>query len=157
MLAGVVLGGALVASVLQVRTDSVAIRLWAPRRVISEGQQEQIDLINSMVPTGAALLYIGDMRNGNDRWQAGFWQRILYPSHAVFAVSRSGVDGSDVRKIRHKYHIFYALSAGTPPADPGFLWKVVLPPAVPAISVGPVLPIILGQFGPEDSDRWGER
>ena len=58
-------------------------------------------------------------------WYSRLWQRALYPRNEV-VIQQPPVPPGRLNELRAKYRARFAVAAGDPPVDPGFLWKVDL-------------------------------
>jgi hypothetical protein len=76
------------------------------------------------VPEGARLLHLSAEP---EYWYSRLWQRALYPRNEVIVVEPP-LSAEVVRTLRDRYGVRFAISAGNPPSDPGFLWAVDLGP-----------------------------
>ena len=117
-------------------------RAWVfgapPLRVFSDAFLGQVRAVESRVPPGAVLLYVAPPSN---RWPFLLWRRALYPRNEIVLLE-SPVQPPDLARLRSKYGIRYAIAAGDPPPDPGYLWSVPLgrTPHVAETSVGELRP-----------------
>jgi hypothetical protein len=66
------------------------------------------------MPGDAGLLVI---YTGSD-WYARNWQNVLYPRTVVLL---SSAKMTEAARLRSRYRLQYAVSMGSPPADPGFV------------------------------------
>jgi hypothetical protein len=100
-------------------------RAWVfgapPLRVFSDAFLGQVRAVESCVPPGAVLLFV---EPPSDRWSFLLWRRALYPRNEVVLLET--VAPSDLARLRSKYGIRYAIAAGDPPPDPGYLWSIPL-------------------------------
>jgi hypothetical protein len=65
-------------------------------------------------------------------WYSRLWQRALYPDNETISI-QPPLSLERVHTLRAKYGARFAISAGDPPFDPGFLWKIDLGP----LALGP--------------------
>jgi hypothetical protein len=109
------------------------------RRVYSPPFLAQLHAVEERVPAGAAVLHLSAEP---EYWYSRLWQRTLYPRNTTILVQQP-LTRERVRALKAKYGVRYAMSAGDPPWDPGFLWKVDLGPlpSVPGVTW-------LGELGP---------
>ena len=91
-----------------------------PPKVVSAELRAQIRRVEARLPPGAALIYAPA---SPEYWHSRLWQRVLYPRNDVILV-QPPVPPGRLAELRAKYGVRFALAAGDPPADPGFLWKV---------------------------------
>ena len=107
----------------------------APRHAIPPELAEGVRLIEARVPAGVSIAYLGNQKPP-DNWFSRLWQRALYPRRVIlFETEPSAVklDTADQPRVqaleasRAAYSIRYAISAGNPPRDPGFLSRVESP------------------------------
>ena len=110
----------------------------APRDIVPDGLKEQVLLVRSYVPVGAVIVYLMDKF---EPWQFGLWERTLYPDYTIILVTgMKAFHSAAVQGEIKRAGAGFILSAGKPPLDPGFDWKVVLPPYPNGI------PVILGRL-----------
>ena len=130
-----VLGASLVTGIRGIAADLRTVRS-APRHAIPPELAEGVRLIEARVPAGVSIAYLGNQKPP-DNWFSRLWQRALYPRRVIlFETEPSAVklDTADQPRVqaleasRVAYSIRYAISAGSPPRDPGFLSRVELPP-----------------------------
>lgn len=86
-------------------------------RIVPPPVQRQIETAEQEMGGDASLLVIYE---GTDSWYARMWQRVLYP-RTVIILPSSALKGTDMARLRTRYHLQYALTMGSPPADPGFV------------------------------------
>jgi hypothetical protein len=60
-------------------------------------------------------------------WYSRLWQRALYPRNDAILVYPPW-NQARLQELRRKYGARFAISAGDPPSDPGYLWKIDLGP-----------------------------
>jgi hypothetical protein len=89
--------------------------------VFSPEFREQVRLVKSRLPAGASVLYVSAQPEG---WFSRLWQRALYPDYRTIVVQPWNF--SKLAELRAKYNARFAISAGQPPHDLGFVWKVDL-------------------------------
>jgi hypothetical protein len=127
-------------AVQRARFDRTAVWVWAPATVFPEGHLQQVKVFRNKVPPGSTVFYLEDKPEG---WQFGLWQRSLYPDYVVIRVFEANqIHNSAYEALRRGKSIRYALSAGSPPPDPGFISKFTLP-AYPG-----GIPIAAGELQP---------
>lgn len=95
--------------------------------VFSPEMREQLRIVQSKLPAGAAVLYFAAEP---EPWYSRLWQRALYPKYRTVVVQPW--DQPRIAELRARYGARFALSAGKPPFDPGYLWKIDLG-AVPGL------------------------
>ncbi len=84
--------------------------------------QQQLAVVEASVPPGPALLHVSDWASDpGTGWYSRLWQRALYPRNAVVLLMRD-ITPERIAELRRQYRPRYAISVGTPPIDPGFLW-----------------------------------
>lgn len=82
----------------------------------------QLRTVEDRIPAGAFVLHLSA---SPEYWQSRLWQRALYPRNEAIVVQPPW--GPELlRQLRAKYRVRYALSAGNPPSDPGYLWSIDL-------------------------------
>ncbi len=112
----------------------------SPLDIVPAGHWARIALVKSHVPPGP-ILYLTEKK---EDWQRGLWQRTLYPDYPVVtAFGVNDLTSPRILKRRHDDNINYVVSAGDPPPNPGFEWRMDLPLYVNGI------PMILGRLKPE--------
>ena len=84
------------------------------------------------MPAGTVVLHLSA---APEYWYSRLWQRVLYPRNETI-VMQQPLTAERVRELRAKYGARFAISAGNPPWDPGYLWKVELGPlpSVPGVT-----------------------
>lgn len=108
----------------------------APMHAIAPELMDQARMLRRRIPRGDSILYLGN-QNPPDNWYSRLWQRALYPRRLLIlerapsavkldTAARPRLPGLD--ELRAAYPIRYAISAGNPPADPGFIAHEELPP-----------------------------
>jgi hypothetical protein len=107
-----------------VRNDLIVAFRDAPRSVFSPEFLAQRDTVTRTVPAGEFLLHISATP---ETWASRLWQRVLYPRNPTVVV-QPPFDRQSIRTIQKKYAARFAISAGTPPFDPGYRWRVTLVP-----------------------------
>jgi hypothetical protein len=95
--------------------------------VFSPAFREQLRIVENRVPAGAPVLHISAQP---EPWFSRLWQRGLYPRNPIIVIQPW--DYPRLAELRTKYATRFAVSAGKPPLDPGFAWKVDLG-AVPGL------------------------
>lgn len=103
----------------------------APRHAIPPEILEQARLLKARIPRDAYVLYVGN-QTPPDNWFSRLWQRALYPrrvlileqgKRAVTLDTKEQLRVKGLEELRAEYSVRYALSAGNPPTDPGFLTR----------------------------------
>jgi len=92
----------------------------SPGKVFPPELREQLRAVEDRVPPGAFVLYVPA---APEFWYSRLWQRALYPRNEV-VVLQPPVARQTLRELRVRYGARFAVSAGDPPTDPGFLWRV---------------------------------
>jgi hypothetical protein len=120
--------------------DLTLVFVNAPRSIVPAGHVAQVAIFRKIVPKGSTVFYLMDQPEG---WQFGLWQRSLYPDYVLLAVTGvAQLNADEFRKVRLDKGIHFALSAGSPPLNPGFDSPVSLPAYPGGIR------IILGKLQP---------
>lgn len=96
----------------------------APRSAFPPEFLTQRDTVTRILSPGEPLLHISAAPEG---WVSRLWQRALYPRNPTIVV-QPPFDGPSIRAIRDRHAARFAISAGAPPFDPGYRWKVILVP-----------------------------
>jgi hypothetical protein len=91
------------------------------RSVFSPELKAQVRAVKARLPPGASVLYVPARQ---EAWFSRLWQRALYPDFRTIVVQPW--DKPRLAEVRAKYGARFAISAGTPPEDLGFLWKIDL-------------------------------
>ncbi len=92
--------------------------------MFSPSFRKQVAVVRSIVPPGSRLLHVS-----HEGYIPASWQRALYPGNPVrFVFQPRDIEPSSLQEIRKHFGARYAISAGDPPVDPGFLWYRVLEP-----------------------------
>jgi hypothetical protein len=91
--------------------------------VIPAAQRRDIRFIHRWIPDDEPLLFLSD---GSDPWTPRTWERALSPEPVAFLLTTEPPRATTV--LRRRFHIRWAISAGTPPPDPGFAWHRRLAP-----------------------------
>jgi len=112
---------------------------WAPQAAFPPEITRVENLVRTNLPEGAPILYV---HPDPDPWLPGLWQRALYPRHVYVVQEREGPSPT-ARAVAKVLGIRYAVSAGEPPRDLGFRWRVPLP----RLSGYPV-DYVLGELAP---------
>ncbi len=99
----------------------------APLRVISPQMAAQVAAMKKKMAPGARVIYLGN-RKPPDGWQSVLWQRAFSPTRVVVIQKSSQPMRSVFDSFRAVFAARYALSVGSPPEDPGFLWREEFPP-----------------------------
>ena len=94
--------------------------------------REQLHTVTERLPPGAFVMHLS---SAPEYWYSRLWQRALYPRNES-VVMQQPLSPEHLRDIRAKYGARFAISAGDPPYDPGYLWKIRLGslPGVPGES-----------------------
>lgn len=95
-----------------------------PHRVLHPAFEAALRTVSQRLPEGARLLHLSAEP---EYWYSRLWQRVLYPGNETIVVEPP-ISPERVRSLRERYGVRFAISAGNPPFDPGFLWKVDLGP-----------------------------
>jgi hypothetical protein len=94
-----------------------------PASFFSPPFRRQLEIVTGVVPPGVALLHIF-----HEFYLPRCWQRALYPRNPLEPVQPPDFGPKSLRRIRERIGARYAISAGSPPMDPGFRWHRVLDP-----------------------------
>jgi hypothetical protein len=119
----VLVAAQIVAAAVGIRKTAPAAFQKHPSPVISAAQRRDIRFIRGWIPDDEPLLFVSD---DSDRWAPRLWERALSPEPVVFVLPRDFPRGA--AKLRRRFRIRWAISAGTPPPDPGFAWYWRLAP-----------------------------
>ena len=94
--------------------------------------REQLHAVTERLPPGAFVMHLSATP---EYWYSRLWQRALYPRNES-VVMQPPLSPQRLREIRARYGARFAISAGNPPYDPGYLWRVRLGqlPGVPGES-----------------------
>jgi hypothetical protein len=84
----------------------------------------QIATLDRLMPPGAAIFYVMPEL---EAWKSRMWKRALYPRPVFYVFNARELHGAEYDRVRQKYRIRFALSAGRPPLDPGYAWRTELP------------------------------
>ena len=107
----------------------------APRRAIPPEIEARAGALRGRVPPGESVLYVGSAKPP-DNWFSRLWQRAFYPTRLVIFENEKSAVALDLpspprppslEELRESYGIRYAISAGNPPADPGFASREEIP------------------------------
>lgn len=109
--------------------------LSAPWHAIPPELSDCARILKARIPREASVIFLGN-QNPPDNWYSRLWQRALYPRRLLIlergqsavqldTTGRPRMLGFD--ELRATYPIRYAISAGNPPEDLGFLSHVELP------------------------------
>jgi hypothetical protein len=107
--------------------------LTAPRETPFPPQfRAQLHAVMERLPPGAFVLHLSA---APEHWYSRLWQRALYPRNDTI-VMEPPLSLERLVEIRAKYAARFAISAGNPPYDPSYLWKIRLGqlPGVPGES-----------------------
>jgi len=105
--------------------QEIRLRLRSPVAwIIPAEMQRDVREIRNRIPDVEPILYVGDPRN---RWLPRLWERALSPQPVVIVESDPRLPGR-VARFRKRLAVRWALSAGSPPVDPGFAWQVRFAP-----------------------------
>jgi hypothetical protein len=107
---------------------AVRERAWLfeapPLRVYSPAFLDRVRAVEARVPPGEILLFAGTSPND---WNFVLWSRALYPRNDVVALDFPPTARRQA-ELREKYGARFAIAAGSPAPDPGYLWSVDLGP-----------------------------
>jgi hypothetical protein len=93
-----------------------------PEKVLALEFRDQVRAVQAKVKPGEVILHVSA---APEFWYSRLWQRALYPRNEVI-VLQPPVTPDRLRELRSRYGAHTAISAGDPPVDPGFAWKVDL-------------------------------
>jgi hypothetical protein len=124
--AAVLLAAAVATGVPVLFREARAALLGASPRTITTELAGQVLAIRSRLPRDAPLLYFD---GPGDYWTSRLWKRAFYP-HPVFLLHHGswGDVWPSRAELEKKFGTRWALSAGNPPEDPGFVWRETYPP-----------------------------
>lgn len=122
-LATVLVAAQIAAAATGIRKSASAAIRKHPSPVIPAAQSRDIRFIRGWIPDDEPLLYLSE---GSDRWTPRTWERALSPEPVAFVLTRDFPRAA--AELRRRMRIRWAISAGTPPADPGFAWHWRLAP-----------------------------
>jgi hypothetical protein len=135
-LAGIViLGVSVTAGVHGFDSDFRLASRSAPRHAIPPELDAEVRRLRTKLPPNASIFFLG-YDSPPDVWHSRLWQRALYPTRVVILERQPGavIPGGTIedpwaglRELQRTLSIRYALSAGNPPDDPGFLSRVEMP------------------------------
>jgi hypothetical protein len=94
----------------------------AARKVFPKEFVTQLQTVQSRIPPNAYVLHLS---SAPEYWYSRLWQRALYPRNETIVIQQP-LSPQRVRELSVKYSARFAISAGNPPWDPGYLWKVDL-------------------------------
>lgn len=131
----IVLGTSLRAGIRGFAADLRVAFRSAPLHAIPLELSDCARMLKARIPREASVVFLGN-QNPPDNWYSRLWQRALYPRRVLIlepgpgaveldTAGRPRVPGLD--ELRAAYSIRYAISAGNPPEDLGFLSHVELP------------------------------
>jgi hypothetical protein len=121
--ATLVVAAQIAAAAIGIRESAPAAFENRPFPVIPAAQNRDIRFIRGWIPDDEPLLYLTD---GSDSWTPRTWERALSPEPVAFVITRDF--SRTAALLRRRFGIRWAISAGTPPADPGFAWHWPLAP-----------------------------
>ena len=96
----------------------------APKSVFSRDFLAQRSTVTRTVPAGESLLHISAEP---ETWNSRLWQRSLFPRNPTIIV-QPPFGSREIRALQNKYAARHAISAGNPPFDPGYRWRVTFAP-----------------------------
>jgi hypothetical protein len=91
------------------------------RSVFSPELRAQVRAVKARLPPGASVLYVPARQ---EAWFSRLWQRALYPDFRTIVVQPWDI--SKLPAWRAKYGARFAITAGNPPHDIAFVWKIDL-------------------------------
>lgn len=100
-----------------------------PQTTLSLQFLAQLQTVTQRLPPGEFVLHLSATP---EYWYSRLWQRALYPRNDSI-VMQPPLSPERLREMRSKYGVRFAISAGDPPLDPGYLWRIDLGrlPSVP--------------------------
>lgn len=127
--AGIVLAAGLLSGGVQFANDTRVAFLWAHQEQIPPVLDQQLAAIRRVAPEGSRFIWVN---RTPEHWFSRIWQRLLYPDPLFIVENESDLDTTFVRWV-DEYDIRFVFSAGDPPIDPGFAWRVRMspPPGAP--------------------------
>ena len=100
-----------------------AIVFWSPPQTPFRPEfRAQVQTVTRRLPAGERVLHLS---SSPEFWYSRLWQRALYPRNEVIVIQPPW-DRELVREMGSKHGARYVISAGRPPLDPGYLWRIDL-------------------------------
>jgi hypothetical protein len=93
-----------------------------PRTPFPSEFRRQFRTVTERLPAGAFVLHLSA---SPESWYSRLWQRALYPRNDSI-VMQPPLSPERVQEMRSKYGARFAISAGDPPFDPGYVWRIDL-------------------------------
>ncbi|HUF17396.1 MAG TPA: hypothetical protein VMS12_05055 [Thermoanaerobaculia bacterium] len=102
---------------------------YAHQRQVAPSLHEQVAEIRRIAPIGTRFVWLNQHP---EQWFSRLWQRLLYPD-PVFIVDHGPGSDSVIAGLKRRHSVRFAFSAGAPPIDPGYVWRIQLkpPPGAP--------------------------
>ena len=112
---------ALVCGVRALRRDAFAFA-GPPRTPFTPAFSAQLHTVMEHLPAGAFVLHLS---SSPEYWRSRLWQRALYPRNDSI-VMQPPLSRQLVLEMHAKHGARFAISAGEPPFDPGYVWRIDL-------------------------------
>lgn len=104
----------------------------APVHAVRPELSAQVAAMKRKMAPGAWAIFVGN-KTPPDGWQSVMWQREFFPTRVLLLQAGKRPWRSTFATLRAFFPVRYAISVGSPPEDPGFLWFDRFPP-VPGAS-----------------------
>jgi hypothetical protein len=115
----------LVFGVRALRLDIRTAHVYAPKNIFPDVVLAQREIITNAVPPGEFVLHLSAQ---TENWMSRLWQRLLYPRNPTVVV-QPPFGPAEIRNLRSRFGARFAISAGDPPYDPGYRWRIPFEPA----------------------------
>jgi hypothetical protein len=123
-LAGIVLTAGTVIGGLSYSREIRTANAWAQQRQVPALVHEQLAEIRRIAPRGSRFIWLN---RTPEFWFSRVWQRLLYPDPMYFVEDHPDLE-TRFRQTREAHGVQYVFSAGSPPIDPGYRWRISLVP-----------------------------
>jgi hypothetical protein len=137
LVALLVLAAALHAAVMRRREELPFAVGRETVRVVPDGHRRQVGIVRPYLKPGETIFYFSDPAGIAPLWDAGLWERSLYPRNALLRFAPDTVTQSEAfRSARRRYAVRYVIVSGPAPADLRLAWSLPLPAypgSVPAV------------------------
>lgn len=98
----------------------------APHRIVDAQYRRDIELVRRHTPPGSAFFYL---TREQEHWLSRLWQRMFYPDPVFIIQGEQEWRAPRTGQLRERFGIRFAFSAGAPPIDPGYEWRIDLTPS----------------------------